>query len=66
MLSLIATVIGAFCGMLYIGFFAYKVGAPPLIVITAICLGLMLYAFYDDIRRERASARARNEGGEPQ
>jgi hypothetical protein len=56
-----ANIFGALGAIVYVGFFAYKVGAPPLDIIVTCCLALMVYSFYDDIREERAKARARNE-----
>jgi hypothetical protein len=59
--NLLASVLGAAGSIVYVGFFAYKVEAPPLIIIVAGCLSLMVYAFYDDMREERANrSRASN------
>lgn len=61
MVNIFAYIFGACGAILYVGFFAYKVEAPPLDIIVTCCLALMVYSFYDDIREERAKARARNE-----
>ena len=61
MLNLIANIIGALGAIVFVGFFAYKVEAPPLIVIVVISLGLMIYSFYDDLRHDRAVTRMRSE-----
>jgi hypothetical protein len=65
-MNLIANVIGALGAIAYVGFFAYKVGELPLTIIVTICLALMVYAFYDDTRRDRAVARARRENDRSQ
>ena len=41
-------VLGAILAIVYIGYFAYSIGTPALIVIVAICLGLMAYALYQE------------------
>jgi hypothetical protein len=61
--GLIAYVIGAVGGIWYVGFLAYKIEKLPLIVITALCLALMVYSFYDDWRNDRAVADARRQNG---
>lgn len=61
MINLIGNIIGAFGAILFVGFFAYKVHKTAMIVIVVVCLCLMLYALYDDMRNDRAIARARNE-----
>lgn len=65
MFKIFATLFGALCAIIYVGFFAYKVDKLPLIVIVAMCLGLMLYSFYDDLRDDRTIARIRAENNKP-
>lgn len=48
MVNLVALVIGAIPAIVFVGYFALKVGAPPLIIITFCCLALMVYAFYQE------------------
>ena len=55
LINIFSCVIGAAGAIVYVGFFAYKVEAPPLIIIVAGCLSLMVYSFYDDLREERAN-----------
>ena len=64
MVNLIAYVIGAVGAIVYVGFFAYKVNEPPLIIIVTLCLALMVYSFYDDMRNDRAMAKIRSENGQ--
>lgn len=59
LLDIFASVIGAFGAILYIGFFAYKVGAPPLMIIAICCMLPMVVAFYADLRHDREMARIR-------
>jgi uncharacterized membrane protein len=66
MFNLIASLIGAISAIVYVGFFAYKVNKLPLIVIVVICLGLMIYSFYDDLRNDRTIARIRSENKQSQ
>lgn len=56
--NIIAYIVGACGAILYVGFFAYKVEAPPLDIIVTCSLALMVYSFYDDWREDRAKARA--------
>jgi hypothetical protein len=56
-INLLANIIGALAAIVYVGFFAYKVDAPPLIIIVTLCLALMVYSFYDDMRIERTKTR---------
>ena len=64
MVDLIANVIGALGSITFVGFLAYRIGAPPLGVIVVGTLALMVYSFYDDMRidREKAAARAARNG----
>jgi len=64
--NLVAHIVGALAGIVYVGFFAYKVGQLPLTIIVVACLAVMVYSFYDDIRRDRTIARLRRENGRPQ
>ena len=66
MFKILATLFGALCAVIYVGFFAYKVDKLPLIVIVAVCLGLMVYSFYDDLRNDRTIAQIRAENDKPQ
>jgi len=59
--NLVANIIGAVGAIVFVGFFAYKVGEPPLTVIVVLCLALMIYSFYDDLKTEREKARILNE-----
>jgi hypothetical protein len=61
LITIFASIIGAAGAILYVGFFAIKVGAPPLIIIVICCLLPMVYAFYDDIRQDQEMARIRSE-----
>ncbi len=61
MVNLLANIIGALGAIAFVGYFAYKVNHLPLTIIVVICLGLMVYSFYDDLRRDRAISRARRE-----
>jgi hypothetical protein len=63
MVNLVANVIGALSAIVYVGFFAYKIDRLPLTIIVIVCLGLMVHAFYEDTRKDRAVARARRENG---
>ena len=54
MVDLIANAIGALASIVFVGFLAYRIGAPPLGVIVVVTLCLMVYSFYDDMRKDRA------------
>jgi uncharacterized membrane protein len=58
--NLIANIIGALGAIVFVGYFAYTLAKPPLIVIVVACLALMVYSLFDDMRNERKVARARN------
>jgi hypothetical protein len=60
-LKLVANLVGALGAIAYVGFFAYKVNEPPLTIIAVICLCLMICAFIEDLRRNRAVAEARRD-----
>jgi uncharacterized membrane protein len=55
--NLIACIIGALGAIVFVGYFAIAVGKLPLIIIAAVCLGLMVYSFYDDLRNDPVLAR---------
>ena len=61
MVNLIANIIGAAASITFVGFLAYKIDKLPLSIIVAATLCLMVYSFYDDMRNDRAAARARND-----
>lgn len=60
-MKLLANIFGVLGAIAFVGYFAYRVGELPLTIIVIVCLGLMVYSFYDDMRRERAVERARRE-----
>jgi MFS-type transporter involved in bile tolerance (Atg22 family) len=64
-MKLVANIVGALGAILYVGYFAYKVGETPLSIIVVISLALMVYAFIDDTRRDRAVTEARREQDRP-
>jgi hypothetical protein len=55
-INIIANIFGALGAIVFVGFFAYKVNQLPLIIIVVVCLALMLYSFYDDMRNDRTIA----------
>jgi Flp pilus assembly protein TadB len=55
--NILANIFGAAGAIVFIGYFAYKVDEPPLIIIVVLCLALMVYSFYDDMRNDRTIAR---------
>ncbi len=59
--DLIANTIGALGSIIFVGFLAYRIGAPPLLVIVVATLLLMVYSFYTDMRLDRQKAAARND-----
>jgi len=59
--NLVANIIGAIGAIVFVGFFAYKVGEPPLTIIVVLCLALMIYSFYDDMNVDREKARIMSE-----
>ena len=56
MVNIIANIFGAIGAIVFVGYFAYKVDEPPLTIIVVLCLCLMVYSFYDDIRNDRTIA----------
>jgi hypothetical protein len=57
MINLIAILLGASLAVLYVGYFAISIGKAPLLVIVVLCLGLMAYSTYEDLRDEWKSDR---------
>ena len=57
MVNIFANIFGAAGAVVFVGFLAYKVNEPPLTVIVVVCLALMVYSFYDDVRNDAAKAR---------
>jgi hypothetical protein len=54
-IEFVALLIAAPLAISFAGFLAWKVAALPLIIIVAICSGLMVYALYDDAFGRSAS-----------
>jgi len=54
--NIIANIFGAIGAIVFVGYFAYKVDEPPLTIIVVLCLCLMVYSFYDDMRNDRTIA----------
>ena len=48
MTNLLANVLGGVSAVVYVGFLAYSIGKPALIVITIGCLALMAFALYQE------------------
>lgn len=63
MVKLLANLVGIAGACLYVGYFTYSVAETPLTVIVVISLLLMIYAFIDDMRVDRAVAEANRESG---
>ncbi|MGH6725446.1 MAG: hypothetical protein ACREB8_02725 [Pseudolabrys sp.] len=61
MINIIANIFGALSAIVFVGYFAFKVGQPPLSIIVVLCLALMVYSFYDDIRNDRTIAQFRSD-----
>jgi uncharacterized membrane protein len=55
--NIIANIFGALGAIVFVGYFAYKLAEPPLTIIVVVCLCLMVYSFYDDMRNDRTIAR---------
>jgi hypothetical protein len=55
--NFIAYVIGSLGAIVFVGYFAYTVDQPPLTIIVTLCLALMVYSFYDDMRSDAKKAR---------
>ncbi len=56
-MNLLANAIGALGAIAFVGYFAYEVRELPLSIIVVVCLGLMVYSFYDDMRGDRPGDR---------
>jgi hypothetical protein len=54
--NIIANIVVALGAIVFVGYFAYKVDEPPLSIIVVLCLCLMVYSFYDDMRNDRTIA----------
>jgi hypothetical protein len=54
--NIFANIFGALGAIVFVGYFAYAVDEPPLTIIVALCLCLMVYSFYDDMRNDRTIA----------
>jgi hypothetical protein len=52
MINLIAIILGASLAVLYVGFLAISIGKLALLVIVVICLCLMAYSTFEDLRDE--------------
>jgi uncharacterized membrane protein len=55
--NLFSYIFGSVGAAVFVGYFAYKVNEPPLTVIVVLCLALMVYSFYDDVRGDAEKAR---------
>jgi hypothetical protein len=62
-INILANIFGALGAIVFVGFLAYKIDMLPLTVIVVVCLSLMVYSFYDDMRNDRTIARIRGENG---
>jgi uncharacterized membrane protein len=60
--TIIGNIAGAALAIVFVGFFAIKVGAIPLLVIVLVFLAMMVYSLYDETRESQAKARKRNDG----
>jgi hypothetical protein len=65
-INVIANIFGALGAIVFVGYFAYKVAQPPLIIIVVFCLCLMVYSFYDDMRNDRTIAQFHKDNAPPQ
>jgi hypothetical protein len=54
--NIFANIFGALGAIVFVGYFAYAVDEPPLTIIVVLCLCLMVYSFYDDMRNDRTIA----------
>ena len=55
MTLMITGIVGALLVVVFLGFMAFWLKAPPLIVIILIVLGLMFYDLYKEIRASRGN-----------
>ena len=62
-MNLILSAIGAIGAVWYVGYFAFAVNELPLTVIVTLCLSMMLFAFYRDLKKDRAIAEAKRQSG---
>lgn len=62
-MNIILSAIGALGAIWYVGYFAFAVNELPLTIIVAICLSLMLFAMYRDLKKDRAIAEAKRQSG---
>ena len=53
MTTVLASILGASLAVVFVGYLAISIGKIPLLVITALSLGLMVVAIYQDIRESR-------------
>jgi hypothetical protein len=56
-INIVANIFGALGAIVFVGFLAYKIDKLPLTVIVVVCLCLMVYSFYDDMRNDRTIAK---------
>ena len=56
MVNILANTFGALGAIVFVGFLAFKIDKLPLTVIVVLCLALMIYSFYDDMRNDRTIA----------
>ncbi len=66
MVNILANIVGALGAIVFVGYFAYKVEEPPLTIIVVLCLCLMVYSFYDDVRNDRTIAQFHKDNRESQ
>jgi uncharacterized membrane protein len=64
--NIFANIFGALGAIVFVGYFAYKLEKPPLTIIVVICLCLMIYSFYDDMRNDRTIAQFHKDKRESQ
>jgi hypothetical protein len=64
--NILANIVGALGAIVFVGYFAYKVEEPPLTIIVVLCLCLMVYSFYDDVRNDRTIAQFHKDNRESQ
>lgn len=53
MTTVLANILGASLAVLFVGYLAVSIAKIPLLVITALSLGLMFIAIYQDVRESR-------------
>jgi uncharacterized membrane protein len=64
--NIIANIFGALGAIVFVGYFAYTLAEPPLTIIVVVCLCLMVYSFYDDMRNDRTIAQFHKDKRESQ